>query len=803
MAKLLVTINSSDDVQTAIDAGCEVLAEYPDTILVRCSDQQQAAMVRNGLEVARLDEPIVERTRSRFSVNRALEAEEESPIHISPDRPAYYLVKLVGPAKDEWLEEVRSQGGIVQANMPGFTLLVGIMPDKVPYIEQQSWVEAVTPYRPSMKISPKLDQGPRASPSPAELAIGDASGGAQQGNIQVEINVFKGEDIDAIEHAINDAGGTILSKGNSSVAAIVPPATVTELARRQGVQSIVPHEFPKLHNDKARQIMGIPDDNSFGGMALTGRGQIVAICDSGLDTGNASNIHQDFRDRVIGIRSLGAGVGLAPFTNDPPGHDDGPADNNSAHGTHVAGSVLGSGAAGRQAGGTLVPQGIAPEAEVFFQAVEQTMNWKSAGELIAQGTPVPSDWPPPRTSLYGLPDDLGSVFAQAYDAGARIHSNSWGADVAGVYNANAREVDDFVWTHPDMLILFSAGNAGKDTDSNGAIDKDSIGSPATAKNCLTVGASENNRPANSDPIPGINARWNQFRTANGSLRYPALGPAGHVSDDPEGMAAFSSRGPSDDGRIKPDVVAPGTNILSTRSSVYAGDHPPLWGDLPDGNALKGLYCWSGGTSMSTPLVTGAATLVRQWLVEHGFLQDRVMPSAALLKALLVNGANEMRGQFSGEIPGGPSFVNGFGRIGLARLIESLNSNEDLFFDDPQLAVISQQMRTFRVKPIDSARPMKVTLVWTDAPSLPNVGGLQNKLYLQVRKLNGEILDGDMRPFPNPINNVQQITVPASAETREIRVRGVSVIEQSPRAAQGNGPSQDFALVVSNAAEAPA
>jgi hypothetical protein len=90
-----------------------------------------------------------------------------------------------------------------------------------------------------------------------------------------------------------------------------------------------------------------------------------------------------------------------------------------------------------------------------------------------------------------------------------------------------------------MLILFSAGNSGLDSDEDGVIDVDSLGAPGTAKNCLTVGASENDRPHGSQPPPGIDRNWNELRDRNGVLRFPQLGPAGHVSDNPDGMAAFS------------------------------------------------------------------------------------------------------------------------------------------------------------------------------------------------------------------------------------------------------------------------
>src|SRR5262249_57393617 len=102
-----------------------------------------------------------------------------------------------------------------------------------------------------------------------------------------------------------------------------------------------------------------------------------------------------------------------------------------------------------------VPTGMAPDAQVFFQAVEQSVKWKPGIDL-------------PPVGLYGLPDDLESLFDEAYQAGARVHTNSWGGparddngnNIAGIYTQNAREVDDFAFTHADMVILFAAGNDG-------------------------------------------------------------------------------------------------------------------------------------------------------------------------------------------------------------------------------------------------------------------------------------------------------------------------------------------------------
>jgi hypothetical protein len=171
-----------------------------------------------------------------------------------------------------------------------------------------------------------------------------------------------------------------------------------------------------------------------------------------------------------------------------------------------------------------------------------------------------------------------------------------------------------VYRHPEHLLVVAAGNAGADADQDGVIDADSIGSPATAKNVLAVGASESDRPSTSAScsiLTPASRCWSSYVCSGAPIS------GGFVSDNPAGLAAFSSRGPTDDGRIKPDLVAPGTNIISSRSHASGASYD----DIYDGN-----YDYESGTSMATPVVSGGG-----WQLHPAGARGQRGPRAADLR----------------------------------------------------------------------------------------------------------------------------------------------------------------------------
>ncbi|OJD21947.1 hypothetical protein ACJ73_06714 [Blastomyces percursus] len=286
-----------------------------------------------------------------------------------------------------------------------------------------------------------------------------------------------------------------------------------------------------------------------------------------------------------------------------------------------------------------------------------------------------------------------------------------------------------------MVICFAAGNDGKDSSGTGNIDPGSISCEPAAKNCITVGASESTRPTiNWDSSAFLRSEAKNFTYGE---YFPEKFPKApistdHMANDADGMAAFSSRGPTKEGRFKPDVVAPGTCILSTLSRRVRNP-PKHFGISEDENLM-----FDSGTSMATPLVASCCAVIREALIKNSC----PAPTAALVKALVINGAVDLKGQYKPcEIKPTPNSDSGFGRINLANSIipvergamggymeQTLDDDEekDPFEFKITVPTIDQLAKLTRSKS-ETGPTLKVTLVYSDPPGRD----LQNDLNLIV------------------------------------------------------------------------
>jgi len=523
-----------------------------------------------------------------------------------------------------------------------------------------------------------------------------------------------------------------------------------DLARMEDVYYISQYSQPKLMDEIASQIIGggcwiwDPEDdpyNPYRGegdhgayvnqLGYTGDGIVTTVADTGIGDGTIGEAgHLDFTGRVIGGYYWQGDTWA-------DGH---------GHGTHVAGSLIGNTHDGsgttidefgaiEQMGPYYAAQGLAFDSEVHAQKI-----FDDAGGWIG-----PSDY-------YEMPEEAKQ------NADSYIHSNSWGdTENMGSYTVSSEAFDGAVRDanrdtdhNEPIVIIAAAGNEGED----------GITPPGTGKNVITVGSTEN-----FNPDLGV--------------------------DDPDNVSGFSSRGWTDDNRVKPDLMAPGGSVISTSR---------------DG---EDIYETRSGTSMATPAVAGAAAVVVEWY-EDVYGQT---PSPAMVKALMINTAYSLQGD-SGDIP---NVHEGWGMVNLPELIDP---SVGFVRMDQNSLLTTGEVDEYEVEHADGSEPLKISLVWTDKEaSTGDLWALKNNLNLEVIAPNGDTYRGNafeggwtpadtdtMDDFDtigdgwDDVNNVQNVFIP-SEELEEgeytIRVIGELIPEDGNNDGDAN---QDYALVVQNAHE---
>jgi len=438
-------------------------------------------------------------------------------------------------------------------------------------------------------------------------------------------------------------------------------------------------------------------------VGLSGRGQIVAVSDSGLDTDNcyfwdasgdiAKDGSVDLTRRKV--------VQYANFVDT--------SDRFNGHGTHIAGSIAGRKARNGVDVSNGLADGVARDAKIAFYDLENS-----------------------NTKRLSVPPNQADLFETGRLAGANLHSVSWGSS-SNSYGSFDYQFDQYLYEHDEFMIFVASGNGGGGclkvegcgsyTDFSFDISN-TVLSPAVAKNVVSIGASNNEGNGQHD--------W--YLKGN------------------DHVAFFSARGPTADGRSKPDIIAPGFSVLS------AGARPDMIGECdPSGNQeldVKTLernpnvgLSTEFGTSMATPIATGAAALIRQYFEEGWYpsgrknSQDEMRPSGALIKAVILNGGREMNRIQNFLKYTSTKEYDQAQNYGMISLVDSLsiagkNNFKTRVIDGRKIHNGITHTYTFQIDThsCDSDIEFSATLVWVEPASVPGCNACTlNDLDLRVNR----------------------------------------------------------------------
>ena len=676
------------------------------------------------------------RLRNEIIRTEATPKPARGPQGLAVDAPVsgLFLVQLQGPPQAGWREELLRAGVTLLRFVSEDTFVARLERASLARVRALPFVHWVGVYRADYKVQGKVREAITGkllnNVASVRVLLAPGLGAADRLGARREMQRVSRETAHGFGTVLEGAATSrqLAALANSPAVLWIEPGPQIRLFDEVAVKIIGGGETghgtdPNLGEGEAPPVSDIRT-NHFANVHLLGfdgRGVTVSVADSGLNNGDAASMHPDLRGRVDAFFYYGR------LTD---------ASDEHSHGTHVAGIVAGNGATGEMDDtGALYGLGVAPMAHII-------------GQRIFDGV-----------GGYEAPPTYETLTRDAVRAGAVIGSNSWGDDTHGRYDISAAEFDalvrdaDFGTPGDQPYILeFSAGNAGP--------GRQTIGSPAVAKNVIATGAAQNNR-----------------------FDFLIYG------EGQDAMADFSSRGPAEDGRIKPDIVAPGTWIASLQSG--SATDQSAW--LP----ISANYQYQGGTSQAGPHASGAAAIFVQYYRE---MNTNATPSPALVKGALINSAVDMD-DTAGTDPV-PNMDEGWGRLDLTQLI---GSSRRILYEDQQQPLSSGQVSERSVIVGSRNQPLKITLTYTDVPGLPAaIPALVNDLDLEVIAPDGSVYHGNQfdkgesvagAPGFDTINNVEAVHLrePLPGEYL-VRVRARNVVEDARR--DTAAVDQDFALVIS-------
>ncbi len=666
------------------------------------------------------------------------------------------LVKFDAPIRADQRSALEALGAQVLGYAPHYAYLVRMSPDLDQAARALPGVLWAGPFLPAFKLDVNLarDLGTLAKNDFDQTIAG--RGGVERLGVGLHPGVdarsagngllaIPGLELQATERGAEER--LVVSFDSGQLA-----DSVAALARNPQVASISLRWDNELMNSQAGWLhqsgsTSGPSPLPIFEQGIFGCGQIVAAADSGLHVSHCSFADADYGAPVS--TACNQGTDCPPVTPDFNHRKIGahykwdaasgaPADGHG-HGTHVMGSIMGNNPANAvdcddftTPGGLTDLDGTAPGAQLISQEMGSGLQYlNSLGGTIYHAAEI------------------------AYGNGARIHNNSWGSSCRNSlgmctsgceveYRQTTRDADRAVWDFPELALFVAAGNSGGLGGDSGCGPGADVGAAGNAKNVFSIGS---------------NVRGN--------------------SNSGNSMSGFSSRGPTSDRRSKPDMTAQGSSIVSANRNACG-------------------VRTSSGTSMATPTAAGLAALVREYL-QRGFYPSGIevpehglaTPSGALIKAIMINGAQEISG--SGTTGGAPSQSQGWGRINLDNSLYFQGDSRMLWLHDGSTGLQTGESQT-HILQVDAGEPLIVTLTWHDAPALVNANPhTVNTLRLEVQEPDGTVWSqklpatgglGNPNPYQDTgsddydlLNNVHQIRIDTpDAGAWQVRVTGIQVAE---------------------------
>jgi subtilisin family serine protease len=575
----------------------------------------------------------------------------------------YYVIRFTGPIVHPWLEQLARLGAQPVGYLPQQAIVARVSAMRVQEFKS-SRVQEPEVRSTCLESLPFVAWACRFQPVfKVQREVLDLSGTA--GLLVVP---FPDHDVDSLAQVIAQAGIAVQRIAGRVIEVRSDYAGAARMANLEAVEWIQRGSEPCLFNDNVQWVVQTGWQPAAPSDTAGRRVWYKGIRGQGLilslsDTGINTD-HEMFLDPMIPIRDAGIYLHHRKIVAYKMyGNQSVFGDAGIYHGTGTDGTAAGN----DTASGGLVPfDGVASEARIYFLDLGG-----SGGQLYPD-------------------DDLTALFDSIYlGRGMGVHilqtSQSWGWGNTGAqYDIRDATADAANWRYPDLLTICAAGNLLYVPRYR------VIAHPAAAKNVLTAGGCGN----------GV-----------GSCT----------------LYTFECRGPTADGRIKPDIVAPAIEVMTA-----GGPGPSVYQRLT-------------GTSLATPAANGACALIRQYL-RDGWYPDGTPdpsrpianPSSALMRALAIVSADPNVNQYVV-----PDSSMGWGRLDLDSVLYFAGDSRRLVLYDVQPGLASGEVWECQFD-VDSLIPLRACLCWTDTAAMPNAETtLVNNLDMEVRSPASQYYHGNL------------------------------------------------------------